>query len=199
MHERREHLLDLLRSSPAPRDIAGLAAELDVHPNTVRFHLDGLLASGLIEQAEGAPTSRGRPPVLFRATRRMDPDGPTNYRLLATILTDQLADGRTPAATAAGLGRRWGQQLPVRTVRALVRTLDDLGFAPEPAKRDSVSLRHCPFLDLVTDEKRRTVTCALHLGLMQGALSGSAVTVERLEPFVEPDRCVAHLAPAGTA
>ena len=39
----------------------------------------------------------------------------------------------------------------------------------------------------------------MHLGLMQGALAtlGSSATVEQLDPFAEPDLCVAHLSPAG--
>ena len=42
--------------------------------------------------------------------------------------------------------------------------------------------------------------CSVHLGLMQGALTAmrAPVTVDRLDPFVEPDLCVAHLAPAPT-
>jgi predicted ArsR family transcriptional regulator len=40
----------------------------------------------------------------------------------------------------------------------------------------------------------------VHLGLMQGALTAmrAPVTVDRLDPFVEPDLCVAHLASAPT-
>ena len=40
----------------------------------------------------------------------------------------------------------------------------------------------------------------MHLGLMQGALTAmrAPITVDRLDPFVEPDLCVAHLASAAT-
>jgi predicted ArsR family transcriptional regulator len=42
------------------------------------------------------------------------------------------------------------------------------------------------------------VVCPVHLGLMRGVLesAGAAVTVDRLDPFVHPDLCVAHLADA---
>lgn len=45
------------------------------------------------------------------------------------------------------------------------------------------------------------VVCPIHLGLMQGAMAAwdAPVTVNRLEPFAEPDLCVAHLAPAGSS
>lgn len=45
--------------------------------------------------------------------------------------------------------------------------------------------------------------CPVHLGPMQGALDGLRVplTATGLEPFAEPDSCLARLAarPAGTA
>lgn len=226
---RREALVNLLRTSPEPRTILSLAEELGVHANTVRFHLDVLLRSGQVEQVLGDRTGPGRPPVLFRATHRMDPAGPTNYRLLATVLTDHLATSSPdPAAAAAELGRSWGPHLvdvpttdrgpkarsrPTRPRRgeALTRltgVLTDLGFAPEPpgSRQSTIRLHHCPFLGLVTgaDNGDRTgdgygsVICSLHLGLMQGALAAlqAPVSVDRLDPFVEPDLCVAHVAPA---
>lgn len=225
---RRGLLLDLVRASPQPRSILSLAEELGVHANTVRFHLETLLRIGQVEQLFGDTTGPGRPPVLFRATRRMDPDGPTNYRLLASMLTSHLVgSSQDPAAAATELGRAWGPNLlapattdPTATGRAsrarvkrgealtrMTSALSDLGFAPEPptGPRDTtIRLRHCPFLGLVTGTDTGTgyseVICSLHLGMMQGALASlqGPVTVDRLDPFVEPDLCVAHLAPAAT-
>lgn len=83
---------------------------------------------------------------------------------------------------------------------------DELGFEREPSSgpRDAmIRLRHCPFLALVPSDGDAgdSVVCALHLGLMQGALDamGSPVTVDHLDPFAEPDLCVAHLAKAHPA
>ena len=61
--------------------------------------------------------------------------------------------------------------------------------------RRQIGLRHCPFLDLIADQAR--VICPVHLGLMQGVMSalGASETVERLDPFAEPDLCLAHLGP----
>jgi predicted ArsR family transcriptional regulator len=55
---------------------------LGVHPNTVRFHLDGLVESGRVERVEVDRRTAGRPPQLFRPVRRMDLAGPRQYRLL---------------------------------------------------------------------------------------------------------------------
>lgn len=88
----------------------------------------------------------------------------------------------------------------VSAVDRLVGLLTDLGFDPElePAADDTsgngrVALRHCPFLEVATH--RPEVVCPLHLGLMRGALQqlGAPVGVDRLEPFAQPDRCIAHL------
>jgi len=211
---RRAQLMQVLRAASEPRTILALADELQVHPNTVRFHLDTLQQAGHVEQVHGESTGRGRPPVLFRATRRMDPGGPTNYGLLARMLTDHLANtSEDPIGTATAIGREWGAHLVgadteprtrpsgrAHAVAEMVAVLDGVGFKPEQplGPRDpTVRLRHCPFLELVDDAESRRVVCSLHLGLMQGALSGvrGPVTVDRLDAFVEPDLCVARLAP----
>jgi len=210
---RRERILELLRAEGEPLGIAALADQLRVHPNTVRFHLETLQQAGQVEQVLGESAGRGRPPVLFRATHRMDPDGPTNYRLLAGMLTEHLAaTSPDPVSTAVSIGRGWGAHLvgagtaPRRAsgrghaVAEMIAVLDQLGFRPEQptGPRDpTVRLRHCPFLDLVAESESRRVVCSLHLGLMQGALDAAAgpVTVDRLDSFVQPDLCVARLAP----
>jgi predicted ArsR family transcriptional regulator len=137
----------------------------------------------------------------------MDPAGPTNYRLLAGILTNYV--GRSPDAAdiAVDLGRTTGPALvaasapgrpPSRTraVTELVDLMAELGFEPEPVdgrRAHEIRLRHCPFQTLA--EEHGDVICSVHLGLMQGALTAmrAPVTVDRLEPFIEPDLCVAHV------
>jgi len=122
---------------------------------------------------------------------------------------------------AAKAGRRWGQHLeqqggasaePVDSGRALdriVALLDDVGFAPqigEPASPTTdpggagsaavIELHRCPFYEIARGHTE--VVCAVHLGLIQGALDqmqAPPLTV-RLEPFVRPDLCLVNLAPA---
>jgi predicted ArsR family transcriptional regulator len=209
---RRDLILSMLRETARPLSITDIADRLDVHPNTVRFHLDLLIDGGRVERVLGAPTGPGRPPMLFRVRREMDRHGPSNYRLLAEILTSNLAATTlNPATAATALGRSWGasladQPLPRaaatkgEAVTRLVCLLDDLGFAPEPDKggrTSQIRLRHCPFLEMINEHA--DVICPLHLGLMQGAIKAmtAPVTVSRLEPFVEPDLCVAHLTSTG--
>lgn len=206
---RRREVLRLLRGATDPLSIVAIADVLGVHPNTVRFHLDSLLGEGLVEQVELSRKGPGRPPLMFRAVRQMDRGGMRHYRLLAEILTAALAADRNPRAKALAAGRAWGRRPDAgqptppggaptvdETIDHLVEALDGLGFAPERRDTDGehlIGLRHCPFLELA--ENRTSVICPVHLGLMQGAIEswGAAVTVDRLEPFAEPDLCLAHL------
>lgn len=212
---RRTEIWQVLREAEGPLGIADLAAQLGVHPNTVRFHLDQLLAQGQVERVAPPRSGPGRPPLLFRAVVRMDPEGPRRYRLLAEVLAGALADQPDARARSVEAGRRWWgehaprftareRELPAEPVARLGVLLDELGFAPEPPTsrgpephRVELGLRHCPFLDLTAQDTaaRSEVICPIHLGLMQGALDDwdAGIAVERLEPMVEPDRCVAHL------
>lgn len=202
-------MLRLVQASDEPLSIAQIADELRVHPNTVRFHLDTLVEDGRVEQTEPDHKGRGRPALMFRAIRQMDRGGPRRFRLLAEILTIGLASDTDPSGKALAAGRAWGRRLrPLHeptepgdveeSTEHLVEMLDELGFDPEYLQPDAtgeqqLGLRHCPFLELA--ETSVEVTCPIHLGLMQGALEAweAPVTVDRLDPFAQPDLCVAHL------
>lgn len=206
---RRLDVLRLVQASDEPLSIAQIADQLGVHPNTVRFHLDTLVEEGRVEHTEPDHKGRGRPALMFRAIRQMDRGGTRRFRLLAEILTIGLAADADPTGKALAAGRAWGRRLrplhqPAGPVDAeestghLVEMLDELGFEPEPlepgdAGEQQLGLRHCPFLELA--EASTDVVCPIHLGLMQGALEAweAPVTVDRLDPFAQPDLCVAHL------
>jgi predicted ArsR family transcriptional regulator len=210
---RREQVLRELRLAAVPVGIAELADRLGVHPNTVRFHLDKLVDGGRVERVRGGTPATGRPPQLYRPVRGMDPTGPRHFRLLAQVLVEALSAHPEPEAEAARAGREWGRaraqahrpdEEPGAPSDKLVLLMDELGFDPEVSPpRDGeagtpwMGLRSCPFLELATD--RPGIVCPVHLGIMQGALEGwqADVTVDRLDPFVQPDLCLAHLAPVG--
>ncbi|MEV7687514.1 helix-turn-helix transcriptional regulator [Streptomyces bungoensis] len=216
---RRQEVLEVLRAAPEPLGVAETAERLGVHPNTVRFHLDALVADGLVERSLAAPSGPGRPRTVYTAHRGMDRGGVRGYQLLARMLLGRWAsaDPAEARAEAEEAGRAWGRYLvdPLppsvpptaeRSAERLVALLDDLGFAPAPegadpagGPPDRIRLRHCPFLELA--EEHSELVCPLHLGLMRGALDGlgAPLTATGLEPFAEPDSCLAHLAapPAG--
>lgn len=208
----RLRILQLLREVPDGLGVQGLAERVGLHANTVRFHLDRLVAEGLVLRHVEERTEPGRPRLEFRAVARPDAQrDQRSYRLLAEILASFVTGAvPDPAAAATEAGRRWGHYLTERpapyqrtseeeAVTELLNTLSEIGFAPELSPDEShgkVLLRHCPFLEVA--EAHREVVCSVHLGLMQGALEEvrAPVTADRLEPFVEPSLCVAHLAKA---
>ncbi|MFF0837593.1 MULTISPECIES: helix-turn-helix transcriptional regulator [unclassified Streptomyces] len=259
---RRREVLDVLRAAPAPLGVAAVAERMGVHPNTVRFHLDALMAEGLVESGAEAPSGPGRPRTAYRARPGMDRGGARGYPLLARMLLSRWAsaDPAEARAEAEETGRAWGRLLvdepptpptsepptpptpepptppisepptppasepptpPIsepptpptpepptaeRAAARLVGLLDDMGFAPRPEGVSGpggpparIRLEHCPFLELAEEYGR--LVCPLHLGLMQGALSGlgAPLTATGLQPFAEPGFCLAHLGGARTA
>jgi len=204
---RRDDVLAALKGAADARTIAEIADQLGMHPNTARFHLNTLVTDGRVERVEPHHKGPGRPPLTFRAVPGMDPGGTRRYRLLAEILILSLAGEADASTKALEAGRAWASRLthPTRqapgvqdSINRLVGLLDELGFAPQPRDADGepqVGLRHCPFLELAQDTS--AIVCPIHLGLMQGALEAwqAPVAVDRLEAFVEPDLCMAHLAP----
>ncbi|MGX6607723.1 helix-turn-helix transcriptional regulator [Micromonosporaceae bacterium Da 78-11] len=194
---RRAEVLRILRGTSDPLGVAAIAGELQVHPNTVRFHLDALVGTGHAERVPARAARPGRPPALFQAVRPVA-SGPRNYRLLADMLVAELVAGPGPKAHARRIGRRWGRHgmgspenavPPTEAVDLLVRELERIGFAPDVSDNQWIDLRNCPFLDVVRAHGQ--VVCDLHLGFLQGALQrlGTSDSVVRLIPFVEAEVC----------
>ncbi|HVV31112.1 MAG TPA: helix-turn-helix domain-containing protein [Mycobacteriales bacterium] len=205
--ESRTRVLVALQDSDAPMDVGAVAATVQLHPNTVRFHLDALTDAGLVARAVEHRDQPGRPRTLYSASPEGARLGRRSYRLLAEILAGYLDAHPHPGQAARQAGEEWGRFLADRpipyqrtdtaaSVRQLVDVLGDIGFAPEvvaAGRRRQVHLHHCPFREAA--EKHPDVVCSVHLGLMQGLLGeiGAPVTTDRLDPFVEPHLCVAHL------
>ena len=206
----RRRVLGALRDARRALDVQDVAQRVVLHPNTVRFHLDGLVEAGLVERKTEDRTRPGRPRTMYAAASVADdPIEQRGYRLLANMLTSYVAtEVKDPVTAARRTGHEWGRYLAERPAPAhsldpeeatdqVVRRLTDVGFAPETVVRDGrtqVLMRHCPFLE--TAQRHSNVVCSLHLGLMQGMLAetGAPVQTDRLEPFVEPSLCIAYLA-----
>ena len=138
---RRQAVLRVLTEAHRPLTSAEIAAQLEVHKNTVRFHLESLVGAGQVEQAELVSSGPGRPAQAFRAVRAMDPGGPRFYQFLAGVLTDALLEEPDGAARAVQAGRRWGHRIAATApdpitgvdtaVDRLAGLLQSFGFAPE--------------------------------------------------------------------
>ncbi|WP_207205378.1 helix-turn-helix transcriptional regulator [Microbacterium protaetiae] len=196
---RREDVLRLLDESDEPLTVVALADLLGTHPNTVRLHLEKLVADGQVERTTDGRGNPGRPAQLFQRARKQPGVDPGRYRMLAEILVDELAQSSQPQRAAIEAGRRWGRREAEREpgrepVEGLVDLLERAGFQPRACTADGrVDVCRCPFLELA--QKHPDVVCSVHLGLMQGALQtwGDKTSVDRLERREDPDVCTAHL------
>lgn len=207
----RAEVLGTLQSAGTPMSVTDVAAKVGLHPNTARFHLDGLVEQGLAERATEQRDVPGRPRSLYSARADGPQSGRRSYRLLAEILASYLADQEPePTEAARRAGEAWGHFLTerpapfqradsVEAIKQLVELLDEIGFAPElvgkPAN-NRILLHQCPFREVA--EEHGDVVCAVHLGLMRGVLSElqAPVDAEGLDPFVEPNLCVTRLTDA---
>lgn len=206
----RAAVLDALRQHGAPTTIAALAAELDVHPNTARGHLDGLVESGLAVRDRAPVTGRGRPAWTYVAVSDAIEPAPGDYAGLAAALAAHIArTSADPMAEALDAGRAWGTQIAAghRAPRrpgvagarhAVVAILDELGFDPRADRHaTTVALRRCPLLDAA--RRYPDVVCQVHLGLVRGALEtlGGDPEPTELLAFAEPGACRLNLATRG--
>lgn len=208
-------VLAALRDRQEPATIRDLVAELGGHPNTVRLHLQRLVAEGWVTEETRPATGRGRPARVYRPaphaeTAAADPVA-EEYLGLATAFAEHLSRGDAPAQEAREVGRLWGARLAGRSggtgngatrpdeedgatqrrARAeVLRLLDGLGFSPrDDGPERPVQLRTCPLLTAA--KANPEVICTVHLGLVEGAMearggSGEGVS---LVPFAAPGAC----------
>lgn len=194
--ERRVRILTELASSPDGLDATELGRRVGLHANTVRWHLGILVDAGVAGSRPEPRKTPGRPRILYRIGDGAEPVGHDEYRLLATILAELVAGEPERCEDA---GRRWGHALArgrsrEHAVVAVVALLDEQGFEPE-AGDGAIAMHRCPFHDLA--ESSPDVVCAVHRGLIDGALAelGSSLSVSELDIFPRPGVCLAHLAP----
>jgi predicted ArsR family transcriptional regulator len=191
--QQRQVILEALGAAHGGLDASQLAERLDLHPNTIRWHLGLLADMGLVEATPERRHERGRPSLVYRLTGEGVGRGRDEYRLLATMLTDLVAADGNGEARAYETGVRWGRDLQQGEPEAsLADLLDQEGFEARQ-RGDTVEMRRCPFYALA--EGSPQVICTLHHGVIDGALAetGTDEEVGRLDPFVEPGLCVAHI------
>ncbi|MEU3983783.1 helix-turn-helix domain-containing protein [Streptomyces sp. NPDC026672] len=219
---RRTAVLQVLRETDGPVSVADVAERVGVHLNTARFHLDALVADGMVTRGTAPRDEPGRPKVVYSAVAGDGPDGSRSFRLLSDILLGVVSTSvEDPVDAATRAGRSWGSYLtdapaPTERVsaedgeRRLVAVLEDIGFVTEtetaadadgPGEEGTpvrsadrrLRLHHCPFREVA--QRRPDIVCAIHLGLMQGTVETlrAPLTAESLQPFVTPHLCVATL------
>jgi len=102
----RAGVLKVLRDRADLVRVEELAEAVNLSLSAVRFHLDRLIADGLVRTAKEPRLTPGRPRVMYQAVPEEAVDDAAAYRRLASLLAAELAcHGGTAAAESAG--RAW--------------------------------------------------------------------------------------------
>jgi predicted ArsR family transcriptional regulator len=237
-NRQRERVLQIVREHGSAIDAVELAARMQSHVTTARFHLDALCDEGAIERVRIHRAGVGRPRTGYRAIEER-----LNYQTLAEILAmelgptvekrarraqrigrqlaDRIADSRGEAIAAQDVtGTADAEDSLDRGAALATEVFNRMGFDPELAAQSEPSaalsadskksigrervirLRACPVRDFA--RAHTEVGCGIHLGLLQGLLDHAGAGTgqpdppderlsARLDPFVEPDLCIARL------
>lgn len=197
----RRALYDYVRRQdhPVTRDEAAEAQRIS--RNLAAFHLDKLVAAGLLTARYEAPATeprgRGRTPKVYEAApgciALTIPE--RRYELIGEILAEAVAEDPGDARAAAlrvaqhrgaALGRQIGGGEPV------VDVLAGLGFEPA-GDGELIRLRNCPFHQLAVQQTE--LVCGLNHAFVAGLLDGlgRADLHARLAPT--PGACCVQIRP----
>jgi predicted ArsR family transcriptional regulator len=214
--------LELARS-PRPLATAEIAETLDLHPNTVRPHLERMRDVGLLAIETDARGTVGRPqhryslaadapslglepatfPVLARMLLRVAAAGGLGPEEAVEAGRDQgIHDGEVAMALAAEIDdddrdSTAGVDEAVTCLEGLVGRLDALGFDPAVAVdaegTATVAFAHCPFRELA--ETHPEIVCSLHQGLVEGFVAAAGgCDVDEFHPLTDRTPCQVDLA-----
>lgn len=194
---------------PVGRDAA--AAAVGINRSLAAFHLDRLVAAGLLDVSYRRLSGRsgpgaGRPAKLYsRSGRDLGLTLPARrYELAARLFAEALSRGTVGGAStgealdtaARSFGEALGSEARRRAGprpgrRALVTTamavLHEAGFEPAAGETDAIVLRNCPFDALA--RTHRDLVCGMNLSLMDGVIGGLRARGIRAELDPQPGMC----------
>ena len=178
-------------AAPVGRD--EVAERLGIGRTLAAFHLDKLVAAGLLETSYARRSGKtgpgaGRPAKLYRvaAAEHAVSVPPRAYRTAAELLAEALEQTGAEDVlyrVAERHGRRAGACPDVTAL------LTEHGYAPAPAGADRIELRNCPFHRLA--EQFPPLICGMNLALITGLLAGGGEWAARMDPA--PGRCCVTL------
>jgi predicted ArsR family transcriptional regulator len=177
---------------PVDRDTAAAAAKIT--RALAAFHLDRLVAAGLLDVTFRRRSGRTGPGAGRPAKFYLRPAGhdvsvqlpPRSYDVAAEILaTGVERAGKARSAVldvARERGREMGEQAVERGAQELLPLLESQGYEPFEDSDGVVRLRNCPFHSLV--DEHRELTCAMNLALLDG--ESAAVADAGYRPVSDP-------------
>jgi predicted ArsR family transcriptional regulator len=198
--------LELARSS-VPLSTMEVADSLDLHPNTVRPHLERMREVGLLEVEVDSQGTVGRPHHRWSLAAEAPSLGlePSAFRLLAGLLASVAAVAGVDQELVAGVGRTEGRAAgsaraaagTQSCLEALVDELADLGFDPavgDDGHTTRIAFTRCPFRELAGAFPE--LVCHLHRGIVEGLVEGvpnSEVVVAAFATLADRDPCRVEL------
>ncbi|MEE2060877.1 helix-turn-helix transcriptional regulator [Rhodococcus artemisiae] len=207
--KQRERVLDMLRESTGPLDAHHLAAALDLHVTTIRFHLSGLVDEGLVRIRPLPAEKVGRPRMGYLAVRE------PSYTDLVALLAARIGGSATERERKAfEVGDDWAGMLglsPAPTTDAgalVIESLHQLGFETQTATNafgtHNITLCTCPLAEIARSNPE--VVRGIQRGLIQRVLDDHADTLGAsytVDVFPDPQdgnclvELVLHPAPHG--
>jgi predicted ArsR family transcriptional regulator len=204
----RRRLYEVVARAGEPVDRDRAAAEAGVARPLAAFHLDRLVAAGLLGVTFRRRSGRtgpgaGRPAKFYLRPADQDVSvqlPPRSYDVAAEILAtgvERAAKARSAVLDVAReRGREMGEQAMERGAHELLPLLESQGYEPFEDADGVVRLRNCPFHSLV--DEHRDLTCAMNLALLGG--EASAVRDAGYRPVSDPREglcCVAFVRDGG--
>ena len=199
--EKRRQLFELVSASGVPvgRDDAALA--LGMARSTASFHLDRLVADGLLavefHKPEGkAGPGSGRPAKMYRtAESEVGASVPDrNYdlagELMATAIEHSAAAGEPVRESLLAAASRKGRALAAESA-SLEEFLAEEGYHPEPDGKGGFILANCPFHRLA--DGHPDVVCAMNGAFLGGAAAGCGESEDRVAGNSVPGQCCARI------
>ncbi len=205
----RRRLYDYVVAQPMPVDRDEAARALAIGRPLAAFHLDRLVAGGLLQVEFHRRSGRtgpgaGRPAKFYRRAAGHQVDvslPPRRYSLAAEILADGLDRSGDAGAAASVLeaARATGDRLaasiePSAGRDGLMDVLRENGYEPFDDVDGAIRLRNCPFHALA--EHHRQMTCSMNLALLASVAAHVPAAGLVAEPRPADGLCCVAFVPA---
>ncbi|HEY0535804.1 MAG TPA: transcriptional regulator [Actinoplanes sp.] len=184
----RRQAYRLVADATAPVGRDEVAEALGIGRTLAAFHLDKLVAAGLLDTSYARRSGKtgpgaGRPAKLYRvaAAERAVSVPPRAYRTAAELLAEALEQAGAEEVLYQ-VAQRHGRDASAPS--EVTELLTAYGYAPMPDGPERIELRNCPFHRLA--EQFPPVICGMNLALITGLLAGGE-WVARME--AAPGRC----------
>jgi predicted ArsR family transcriptional regulator len=206
----RRRLYEYVLAERAPVSREQAAAAVGIAAHSVKFHLDKLVAAGLLEVEFRRLTGRtgpgaGRPAKLYRRSprevalsvppRRYDLAGEVLAGAVDRALRESVPVDEAVRRVAGEVGRELAAEpdddRPAGEMERTSRVLERHGY--EPCVVDTeLCLANCPFDRLASDHTE--LVCGLNLALVEGVLDGLEVHSLRARLAPQPGFCCVKVA-----